>query len=267
MFRSVALSWLILWGSGVVGAAVNPTAEAALDEKLHSSVQNYSLSAQNLLQALARVSDDFELRMGIEWELASAPYHPVALKYDKVTPLQVIEDLLAIEPAYALSIANGVVHVSRKTLIDDKRNFLNLHVEAFDVSEEYVFHASNRLHQIVFRLANQLTEEDPRAGCAGSSAVGAGDHLATFHLHEITVQDILDKFVVSAGFNVWLVTFPETKTVTPSGFFRTLSMDGSSLPEDLIPMWYLLTPGHDPVGKGLGIGWPRGEWPPVGKIK
>jgi hypothetical protein len=267
MLRLVSLFLLTLLGSGQAGAAVKPSAEAVLDEKLRSTVQSYSLSAQNLLQALARASDDFGLRMGIEWEVASIDDHPVALRYAKITPLQVLEDLLATEPSYALSVANGVVHVSRKTLIDDKRNFLNLHIEDFDAPEEYVFHASNRLHQIVYRLANQLTEEDPRTGCGGSFAVGSGDHLATLHLHDSTVRDILDKFVVSAGFNIWLVTFPETKTITPRGFFRTLSMDGSSLSEDLVPMWYLLTPGHDPVGKGFGVGWPRSEWPPVGKIK
>jgi hypothetical protein len=81
------------------------------------------------------------------------------------------------------------------------------------------------------------------------------------------VRDVLDKFVVSAGFNIWLVSFPEAKTTVPRGLFRTLSMDGSDLPEDLVPMWYLLTPEHDPVRKGLGIGSPEGEWQPVGKLK
>lgn len=247
-------------------APVSVSAEMDLDQRLNSTAKNYNISADNLLQALARVSADFHLRMGIEWEASSTPYHNVMLKYDKVTPMQVIQDLVALEPLYVFSIANGVVHVRRSTVYDDRRNFLNLHIDSFDVSQEYVFHASNRLNHLVFKLTNQsqAAEDDPRAGCAGSFAVGAGDHTASFQLTDVTVRDILDKLVVSAGYNMWLVTFPELKSTTPNGFFKTLSLDGSNLPDDSGPMWYLLVPGHDPVRKGFGIGWPRGEWEPVG---
>ena len=49
----------------------------------------------------------FTYEMGIEWEISSTPYR-VMLKYDKATPLQVIQDLVSLEPAYAFSVANGV---------------------------------------------------------------------------------------------------------------------------------------------------------------
>lgn len=146
------------------GSPVRVSPEMDLDQRLNSAVENYSISAENLLQALARVSVDFHLRMGIEWEASSTPYHSVLLKYDKATPLQVLQDLVALEPSYVFSAANGVVHVSRSTVYDDRRNFLNLHIDTFDASQEYVFHASNRLHHLVFKLTtqSQATVDDPR---------------------------------------------------------------------------------------------------------
>ena len=246
---------------------VSVSSEMDLDQRLNSTVVNYSISAENLLQALARVSDDFHLRMGIEWEVSSTPYHSVTLKYDKATPLQVIQDLVSLEPAYVFSVANGVVHVRRSTLYDDRRNFLNLHIDRFDVSREYDFHASNRLYDLVFKQTNlsPAAVEDPTAGCGGSFTVGQGDRITSFHLTDVTVRDVLDKLVVSAGYNIWLVMFPEVKTLTPNGFFKTLSGGGSNLPDDSGPRWYLLVPGHDPVRKGFGPGWPRGIWEPAGR--
>jgi hypothetical protein len=267
MFRFIAtIIMLGMFGAHSQAGAVGVSAEMDLDQRLNATVANYSISGENLLQALARVSDDFHLRMGIEWEVSSTPYHSVMLKYDKVTPLQVIKDLVGLEPSYVFSAANGVVHVRRSTIYDDRRNFLNLHIDRFDVSHEYVFHASNRLYQLVFKQTNlsPAAVEDPRAGCAGSFAVGAGDQITSFHVTGVTVRDVLDKLVVSAGYNMWLVTFAELKNTTPNGFFKTLALDGSDLPDDSGPMWYLLVPGHDPVRKGFGIGWPRGTWEPVG---
>src|SRR6266853_4407229 len=126
MPRFVVLFFVTLLSTGIASGTATTSPEAALDEKLNSTVRNYSISSENLLQALARVSAEFQLRMGIEWEFSPVPYHEVALNYDKTTPRQIIQDLIAIEPSYAVSIANGVVHVSRNTIFDDKRNFLNL---------------------------------------------------------------------------------------------------------------------------------------------
>lgn len=187
---------------------------------------------------------------------------PVKLAYTKTTPWNVLQDLVAIEPPYAVSVANGVVHISRDALFHDSRNFLNIPIDDFQLSSEYVFHANNRLRQLVPQLANpELAAKDEGGGFAGSFGVGAGDQTATFHLQNVTVRDILDRFVTSAGFNIWMATFPEIKSTTPKGFFKSISIFSPDLPDADLPAWDLLYPGYDPVRKGFGLGWKRGDWP------
>lgn len=231
-----------------------PSAEARLDAALHSTVQSYTMDATNLLQALAKFSDDFEIPVGIEWQLSSVPYNPIRLQFEKTTVLQIISQLVALEPGYTLSIANGVVHVSRLTLVDERRNFLNIPVSDFELSSEYVFHANNRLRKLVVEIANRPSPTN-EPGCAGSFGVGTGDQVASFHVRNVAVRDILDRFVTSAGFNIWLVTFPELPTTTAKGFFKTISIFSPNLPNSELPAWDLLLPGYDPVRKQMGIGW------------
>lgn len=242
-------------------AALNTTPETTIEQRLHSSVQNYAISAENLLQALAKVSDDFQLPMGIEWELSSVPYHPVKLAYASTTPWQILQDLVAVEPPYSFGVANGVVHVSKDALFHDSRNFLNISIDNFQLSSEYVFHANNRLRRLVPELVGSRPVLEKQGGCAGSFGVGAGDQKATFHMQNVTVRDILDRFVTSAGFNIWMATFPEIKTTTPKGFFKNISILSPNLPDVELPAWDLLYPGYDPARKQFGPGWKRGEWP------
>lgn|SRR5581483_8808402 len=230
------------------------------DLKLRSAVQNYSVSANNILEALAKISDDFQLPMGIEWELSSVPFHSVKLAYARTTVHEILEDVVSVEPPYSFSVANGVVHVSKDALFHDKRNFLNITIGDFQLSSEYIGHANNRLRRLVVDLANMETAPNKSGGCAGSFGVGAGDRKATFHLENLTVRDILDRFVTSAGFSIWMATFPELKPGTHNGYFKAISIFSPQLPDADLPAWDLLSPGYDPVRKQFGLGWKRGEW-------
>src|ERR1700679_90321 len=51
--------------------AGNP--EASLDETLHTLVRGYSVESENLLQALAKFSDDFQVPIGVEWRSLRCP--------------------------------------------------------------------------------------------------------------------------------------------------------------------------------------------------
>jgi hypothetical protein len=237
--------------------AGNP--EASLDETLHTLVRGYSVESENLLQALAKFSDDFQVPIGVEWQLSKVPPEPVKLRFEQTTVLQILTDMVAVDPRYTFSRSNGVIHVSRITIVDDRQNFLNIPISDFELSSEYVFHANNRFRRLVVEIANPSSPKHEE-GCAGSFGVGAGDQLASFHLHNVVVRDVLDRFITSAGFNIWLVTFPETPALTMKGFFKSTSIFSPNLPDSELPVWDLLLPGYDPVRKQMGIGWKRGPW-------
>jgi len=242
-------------------AASGTSPEASLQAKLRSNIENYTVNAANLLQASAKFSDDFQVPMGIEWQLSSVPYKPIRLQFSNTTVLQILRGIVAVEPGYAFNTDNGVVHLGKTTITDDPRNLLNLRIKDFDLSSEYVFHANNRLRQLVVDLTNpSLPKHD--AGCAGSYGVGAGDQKATFHLRDATVRNILDRFVTAAGFNIWLATFPEIPEADADDFFKSTSIFSPDLPRTNLPAWDLLLPGYDPVRKQIGVGWKqRKDWP------
>jgi hypothetical protein len=247
----------LLVASTLASDASNP--EATLDATLHSVVTGYAVDAENPLQALAKFSDDFHVPLGIEWQLSSVPSKAVRLRFEKTTVLQILTDIVAVEPGYALSTANGVAHVGRVTISDDRRNFLNIPISNFELSSEYIFHANNRLRKLVVELSNPISTKN-EAGCAGSFGVGAGDQKASFQLHDVVVRDVLDRFLTSAGFNIWLVTFPELPATTTKSFFKSISIFSPNLPDSELPAWDLLLPGYDPVRKQMGIGWKQGAW-------
>jgi len=235
------------------------SAEAQLEQRLHARVANYSISASNLLEALAQVSDDFQLPMGIEWEAASQRDDNVSLKYADTTAIQILQDLVSRSPNYVLTQENGVVHVASKAVRDDVRNFLNLTIPEFDLSSEYVLHANNRLQKIVIQMVNHLPEAEAAYGCAGSFGVSAGDRVASFRMQKVMVKDILDRFLTSSGLGIWLTTFPDADA-SGSVMFRTTSVFSPDLPKDRLPTWDFLLPAYDPVRGGFGVGWPRVEW-------
>lgn len=243
-----------------VCSAQSPATE--VERGLQVRVESYSISASNLLEALAKVSDDFQLPMGIEWEGASRRDSAVSSRYVHATALQILQDLVGTSADYVLTQENGVVHVASKPVRDDPRNFLNSKIPQFDLSSEYVRHASNRLQEIVVQMTNHLPEGEGVNGCAGSFGVGAGDRVASFGIRNGTVRDILDRFLTSSGMGIWLVNFPDTNA-SASGFFRTVSVFNPDQAEDNLPTWDFLLPGYDPVRGGFGIGWPRVEWPPL----
>jgi hypothetical protein len=240
------------------GTARAESAELALDRNLHATVQSYSIAGRNLLEALARLSTEFDLPMGIEWELSTVPYHVVNRTYQgPTTPFQILRDLVALEPPYGFTIGNGVIHVGKDTIFYDSRNFLNIRIGRFQASSEYIFDLSyRRLYPAVLEQANPSPKNEA-LGCAGSNTIAAGDRKISFYLQDATVRDVLDRFVTSAGFNIWLVTFPETKSMTSKGFFRTISIFSPNLPETKLPIWDLLRPGYDPVRREEGLGWRR----------
>jgi hypothetical protein len=254
---AVTFLMLALVTANMVAVPLSP--EAALAKTLDAPVPRYSIESENLLQALAKFSDDFQVPIGVEWQLSKVPYMPVKLRFERTTALQILKEMVAVDPGYTFSTSNGVIHVSRITIFDDSRNFLNIPLNDFALSSEYVFHANNRLRQLVVQLANPVPSKN-EMGCAGSFGVGAGDQLASFHLRNVVVRDVLDRFVTSAGFNIWLVTFPEIPTTTVKGFFKSTSIFSPNLPDSELPAWDLLLPGYDPVRKEMGIGWKPGPW-------
>ncbi len=107
------------------------------------------------------------------------------------------------------------------------------------MKNEFVRFASNDLRVRVGRIIRPPTQ--PGLGIAGTMATGMGDRKVSFTLVNAKVRDILDKLSLAADFKLWIVTYPESRTLTKSGFRRTASLyTNNVVPDEEQPVWALL---------------------------
>jgi len=218
-----------------------------LERRLQAPVREYDLSEASFVEALIRVANDFHLPMGIEWAREPTSLKNVNLSLRKTTVQQIVEYLVKNQSGYDFSLEKGViVHVFPRGLVQDRKNFLNLRVEKFEVRNDFVRFADRRLRELASRVVSPRGRT-PGAGEGGSMATGMGDRRVTFELHNATYRDVLDALSLAGDFNLWMVTFSADGSVTPTGFRRTVSpRAGTIVPDSEQPFWELLMWGQKP---------------------
>lgn len=230
----------------------------ALERKLGSRVEEFTLAEDSLLQALARVAAEFEIPMGIELEKTPQESGRVFLSWRRVTLREILESLVKASPNYRLYVNNGVVHVMPRSALSDKRSFLNLPVRELEVKDEFVGLAARRLALQIRQRVSPRPTPPAGSGEAGSIATGMGDRRVSFKLENVTVRDALDALIGAADFKVWIVTYAADLPPARTGFRRTISVHNEQIPEDQQPVWDLLLWGYDPVRRSM-----RPDWKPV----
>lgn len=138
----------------------------------------------------------------------------------------------------------------------DAGSFLNLRIDRFEVEDELGMFVSHRLRQRLRPIVG-APNLPPGAGEAGSIASGNGDRPISIKLENVTVRNILDEISVRADRKVWVVAYPENATVTPRGFYRTVSIHAGFVPDEHQPVWAFLSWGYDPIAQGFRVDWKR----------
>ena len=237
----------VLLGHLAPGYQQQTAAEEELPAKLQRQVEEYTLTADNFLQALTKTAAQFRIPIGVEWIRSPMTSGTVQFSWRSATPEGILRALVDSQPGYELEVKNGIVHIFPRKSVADKNNFLNIQIDKFSVRNEYVAFASHRLWAQVHRtVVPPLT---PGGGEAGSIASGAGDRQISFELENVTVRDILDKLALAAGLKVWVVTYPENPSLTRAGFRSAISVFNENYPIDAQPIWDLLLWGFDPMTK------------------
>lgn len=217
-------------------AALRSATPEDLASKLSKRVTNYNLGASSLVGALIRVSNDFQIPMGIAWvdSPAARAYLPFAWKDS--TPQDIIKAIAKTQPGYQVQVSNGVVHVF--PLIPDAQNFLKMKIGDFSVHNTYAELAYFKLHTLV---------TPPRHGNQQISIAGPGDSRVNVELKNPTVEVALDALAVTSSRKVWIVTFSNDTSLTARGFRRTKTLwTEKPIPDEEQPGWDLIRWG-DPV--------------------
>src|SRR5713101_5685791 len=149
MLRKITIllpALLFSWSAQPVSASPAPN---ELDVKLSKRVTNYNLDRSNFVEALVRVSSEFEIPMGIAWVNTPAAKAEMAFTWKDATVQQVIEAISKTQPGYQVQLRNGVVHVFSPGSIPERENFLTWKIKAFEMHNENADWASRKLHDLI----------------------------------------------------------------------------------------------------------------------
>jgi hypothetical protein len=217
--------------------------------RLTMQVQNYSLSANNFLDALTKAAADFQIPMGVEWVDSSEAKVPFTHSWNNVMVEDIFAQIIAKwpgyeiqvgkgvwkQPVYQVQMRNGVLHVVPTELIPDRQNFLKLGLSRFQVHQQPFEMVSAQLHDFV----NDIIF-GPQ-GHAGSIASMPDEPKLDLDLRDTKVEEVLDKIIVGSSRNIWIVVFSGNSETMGAGFRRTLSLMGNSpIADAQQPVWDLV---------------------------
>ena len=208
-----------------------------LTAKLSKRVTNYNLGVYSFAEALIRVSNDYQIPMGIAWVNNPSGRSELPFTWKNATVREIIDAIAKTQPGYDVQFKNGIVRVLPAGLISDRENFLKIKIDAFDVPDTYVEVASFKLHTLV----------TPVKGNQQFSIAGPGDSRVSLRLRDCTVADALDALALASNRKLWIVTFTADTRLTSTGFRRTISLwSGKPQPDREQLGWDLLRWG-DPM--------------------
>jgi len=209
-----------------------------LQEVLERRIERYSLSANGLVDALARTAKDFDVPIGVEWVKENGALRGLDMEWKGRTVGVILRSIVSHYPGYELRVEHHVVHVFRQDLVSSRHNFLNLKVPGdFEVRAEQGGLINQRLRAVVQRIVAPRTLP-PGAGEGGSYGSGLHEKKLTLRLGGATIREALEKLIEVSQHKVWVVTFSDDVHLTPTGFYRTETLwHPSPFPDAEQPVW------------------------------
>ncbi len=214
-------------------------------------VQNYSLDANNFIDALLKMSAQFQFSLGVEWVKSAATLKPVRVTLSHTTVADVIQAVVSNFAEYEWRNEDGIVHVFQRDLIRDTRNPLNITIKSFDEQAETVGWANNNL----FQMVSHVVRHPELFGISGSVLGGPGEPTFRFTAENAPARNLLNQIVTcgtrtqppTPGMNrIWIATFPEKPLFGRTGFLEVVPMwNPKFVSDDTQPFW-ILRPWGDP---------------------
>jgi hypothetical protein len=237
MIAKLALLLFAFHFSWMTPAASGRPERQDISGKLGKHITNYNLGKHSLVEALIRVSNDFQIPMGIVWVNTPAGRAELTFVWKDATVREILEAICKTQPGYQVQVRNGVVHVFPRSSIPDPQNFLKLKIDGFE--------AHNQVEVAFWKLHTLITPS--KSGSYQISIGATGDSRVDVELKDSTVENILDALAVASNRKIWVVTFSNDIGLTSRGFRRTVSLwNYKPGPDDGQPAWDFLRWG-DPI--------------------
>jgi hypothetical protein len=231
-------------------------ASASAQQSSSGEVQSYSLEANNFIDALLKISAQFQFPLGVEWVKTADTLKPVRFSRSHTTVKDIIQTVVSMHAGYDWRTENGVIHVFQRDLVNDDRNPLNIVIKSFDEFDEQaetVEWANNNLDQMV----SHVVRHTELHGISGSVLGYPGEPVFHFAAQNAPVRNILNQIVTSGTRTllptpkmnrIWIATFPKTPAFSPTNFLEVVPMLNQNVvsAQDQ-PFWMLRSWGDPPL--------------------
>lgn len=209
-----------------------------LEAKLGTRINNYSLNADNFLDALAKVASQYQIPIAVEWSEDTNTKQKVSQSWIDTDIRELIQQLVSEQPGYEFGIKNEVVHVFPKWTKSSRQNFLDLKIQKFSVDNQVPESASHQLGDLVrLKVSPAIKTGAPLRGIGWSQATSPDDFEISLELENISVRDALDQIALASNRKIWVVTFTDDSLLTPTGFRRTRTLWIDTVSDSEQPVW------------------------------
>lgn len=225
--RLIVGNWKRLWIIFVITMAPLGVAAQDLEAKLHQRA-DFTPAAGNVREQLVQAAQHYKIPMGIEWVLQSQEKQVKLVPGEASTVMALLQLILQAAPEYSMTMKNGVVNVSDSRYAVDSRNFLNLRIGEFKLTNADVFDAEFELR---LKIRKTLHPERYVGGTVGGYGYGIPDENGldikniSFSGKNLSVRDILDRIVSSNGNTLWLVNIAPSRMMKDGPFFAQFDAD------------------------------------------
>ena len=231
--------------------AVSATAQ----QSSSSEVKNYSLEANSFVDAMLKISAQFQFPLGVEWVKTADTLRPVRFSRTNTTVKDLIQAVVSMHAGYEWRTEGGVVHVFQRDLVNDDRNPLNIIIKSFDEFDEQGETVGWAATSCFAKPRDVVrTPELSGFGLAASVLGYPGEPVFHFAAQNVPARKILDQIVTSSirtipvkMQRIWIATFPE-KPVFSRTFLEVIPMnDPKFVPDQDQPFWILRSWGEPPL--------------------
>ena len=184
-------------------------------------VQNYSLDANNFIDALLKVSAQFQFSLGVEWVKSADTLKPVRVTRSHATVAGVIQAVVSNYAGYEWRTEHGFVHVFQRDLMRDTRNPLNITIKTFELTNTIAW-----ANLILFHRIQRVVRTPASSGIVASVLGSLDGPVFNFAAHNAPARSILNKFVMAGS---RLPVQPQSEFGLPHSRRTRLSVERASL--------------------------------------
>jgi flagellar basal body-associated protein FliL len=189
--------------------------KSRLDQQVDVFVSDATSGDEQLIE-LAQL---LKIPIGIEWvdDGSEKNLQPVHLR--KTTVREAIRHILQQHPGHEFKEEDGIIHIFSNTFIYDSRNFLNLRIQEFSLTDASLFEANYQLRKSILRTLHTGVNLGGGYGYGASGDDGFDKKNISFSNWNLSVREILTKIAVANGNALWVVRLIPTRMMAKEPFF------------------------------------------------